>query len=37
MRKIVYIVLLALTMGSILTSCTNKLCPAYSSYPRGRR
>jgi len=37
MRKIVYITLLAITLGSMLTSCANRLCPAYASYPPSSR
>jgi hypothetical protein len=36
MKKILYIAVIALALGS-LASCSNKLCPAYSTYPqRGR-
>lgn len=36
MKKLVYIALVALAM-STFASCSNKLCPAYGSYPkRGR-
>jgi hypothetical protein len=31
MKKIFYIVLVVISIGS-LTSCSNKLCPAYGNY-----
>jgi len=36
MKKIAYIFLFALLIGGI-SSCSNKLCPAYGTYPRGGR
>jgi len=36
MKKLIYIAIIALTIGSI-SSCSNKLCPAYGSYPRSGR
>nr|MBB6139779.1 putative small lipoprotein YifL [Mucilaginibacter sp. X5P1] len=36
MKKILYIAVIALTLGS-LASCSNKLCPAYDSYPHHSR
>jgi len=36
MKKILYIAVIALTLGA-MASCSNKLCPAYSTYPRGGR
>jgi hypothetical protein len=36
MKKIIYIALIALVLGS-LSSCANKLCPAYGSYPKTGR
>jgi len=36
MKKIIYIALLVLAAGTI-ASCSNKLCPAYSSYPKNSR
>ncbi|MBB3969727.1 hypothetical protein GGR35_002340 [Mucilaginibacter phyllosphaerae] len=35
MKKILYIVIMALALGS-MSSCSNKLCPAYGSYPNHR-
>jgi hypothetical protein len=35
MKKILYIAILALALGS-MASCSNKLCPAYGSYPNHR-
>ncbi|MGF7042827.1 hypothetical protein M2273_006102 [Mucilaginibacter lappiensis] len=37
MKKIIYIALIALVFGSMISSCSNKLCPAYGSYPKGGR
>jgi hypothetical protein len=36
MKKLVYIALAA-TLLSTFASCSNKLCPAYGSYPRRGR
>jgi predicted small lipoprotein YifL len=36
MKKVIYIALIALVLGS-LASCSNKLCPAYGSYPKTGR
>jgi hypothetical protein len=36
MRKVIYIALIALVLGS-MASCSNKLCPAYGSYPKSGR
>jgi len=36
MRKVIYIALIALVLGG-MTSCSNKLCPAYGSYPKSGR
>jgi predicted small lipoprotein YifL len=36
MKKIFYIAVFVLALGS-LASCSNKLCPAYSTYPHGGR
>jgi hypothetical protein len=35
MKKIFYIAIVALALGSV-ASCSNKLCPAYGSYPNHR-
>lgn len=39
MKKVIYIVLAVMMIGTVLQACTPKLCPAYDSYPeaRGRR
>ncbi|MBB6111565.1 hypothetical protein HDF22_003982 [Mucilaginibacter lappiensis] len=37
MKKIIYIAFIALAVGSIVSSCSNKLCPAYGSYPKSGR
>jgi len=37
MKKIIYVAIIALALGSVLSSCSNKLCPAYASYPRHSR
>jgi len=37
MKKLFYIAIVALALGSMVSSCTSKLCPAYASYPRGGR
>jgi hypothetical protein len=37
MKKFIYIALVALVVGSMISSCSNKLCPAYGSYPKSRR
>ena len=36
MKKVLYIAFVALALGSI-TSCSNKLCPAYGTYPKSGR
>lgn len=36
MKKIIYIAVIALVLGSI-SSCSNKLCPAYGTYPKTGR
>nr|MBB6235186.1 hypothetical protein [Mucilaginibacter sp. FT3.2] len=36
MKKLIYIAIIALAVGSI-SSCSNKLCPAYGSYPKAGR
>jgi|GEM_PF-1319296 hypothetical protein len=36
MKKILYIAVIALALGS-LASCSNKLCPAYGTYPQRSR
>jgi hypothetical protein len=36
MRKIIYIAVIALLLGG-LASCSNKLCPAYNTYPHSSR
>lgn len=36
MKKIFYIALVMFALGA-LTSCSNKLCPAYGTYPHGGR
>lgn len=36
MKKLIYIALLASLLGG-LASCSNKLCPAYNSYPKNSR
>jgi len=36
MKKVFYIAIIALALG-VMSSCSNKLCPAYASYPRGGR
>jgi hypothetical protein len=35
-KGIIYIALIALILGSI-SSCSDKLCPAYGTYPKGHR
>ncbi len=35
-KGIIYVALIALILGSI-SSCSNKLCPAYGSYPKSGR
>ena len=35
-KKIIYAALLALVAGG-LSSCSDKLCPAYGSYPKSGR
>lgn len=37
MKKIIYVGLVAATLLSTFASCSNKLCPAYGSYPRRGR
>jgi hypothetical protein len=36
MKKVIYIAIIALVLGS-MASCSNKLCPAYGSYPKSGR
>jgi len=36
MKKLIYVAIIALAVGSI-SSCSNKLCPAYGSYPKSGR
>ncbi len=36
MKKLIYIAVIALALGS-LASCSNKLCPAYGTYPQHGR
>jgi len=36
MKKVFYIAIIALVLGS-MASCSNKLCPAYGSYPKSGR
>ncbi|BAU52060.1 hypothetical protein MgSA37_00210 [Mucilaginibacter gotjawali] len=36
MKKVIYIAVIALVLGSI-SSCSNKLCPAYGTYPKTGR
>jgi len=36
MKKVIYIAVIALILGSI-SSCSNKLCPAYGTYPKTGR
>jgi len=36
MKKIIYIALFSLLVGS-LSSCSDRLCPAYGSYPKSGR
>ena len=36
MKRIIYIALIALLLGSI-SSCSDKLCAAYGSYPKAGR
>jgi len=36
MRKLIYFIIIVVLAGSI-SSCTNKLCPAYGSYPKKSR
>ena len=39
MKKVIYVMLTVMILGSMLQACTSKLCPAYNSYPqaKGRR
>lgn len=37
MKKVVCIALVAAALLSSLASCSNRLCPAYSSYPHRSR
>ena len=39
MKKLIYIILAVMIAGTVLQSCSSRLCPAYNSYPeaRGRR
>jgi len=36
MKKLIYVLIIVVIAGSI-ASCSNKLCPAYSSYPKRSR
>ncbi len=36
MKKVIYIAVIALVLGSI-SSCSNKLCAAYGTYPKTGR
>lgn len=36
MKKVIYIVLAVLLVGTVLQACSSKLCPAYNSYPEAR-
>ncbi|SEO89175.1 hypothetical protein SAMN05192574_11581 [Mucilaginibacter gossypiicola] len=36
MKKLVYIALIAAAVATV-SSCSNKLCPAYGSYPKTGR
>ncbi len=36
MKKIAILLLVALGAVTILESCSDRLCPAYSSYPEGK-
>jgi hypothetical protein len=36
MKKLVYIALIAVAVVTV-SSCSNKLCPAYGSYPKTGR
>lgn len=36
MKKVIYIAVIALVLGSV-SSCSNKLCPAYGTYPKTGR
>lgn len=36
MKKVIYIVLAVMLVGTILPACSQKLCPAYNSYPEAR-
>lgn len=36
MKKVIYIAVIALVLGGI-SSCSNKLCPAYGTYPKTGR
>jgi len=36
MKRIIYVAVIALLLGGI-SSCSNKLCPAYGSYPKSGR
>lgn len=39
MKRVIYIILAVTIIGTVMQSCSSKLCPAYNSYPeaRGRR
>lgn len=37
MKKLVILLLCVGTAVTLLQACSNKLCPAYSSYPQKRR
>jgi len=34
MKKILYIAFIALALGTVVSSCSNKLCPAYGNARR---
>jgi hypothetical protein len=36
MKKLIYIAIVALALGTV-SSCSNKLCPAYGAYPKTGR
>ncbi len=36
MKKVIYIVLAVMLAGVVLPACSQKLCPAYNSYPQAR-
>jgi hypothetical protein len=36
MKKVIYVVLAVMMMGTVLQACSSKLCPAYNSYPEAR-